>query len=349
MSWNTLVLVTAVCLVFSALFSGMETGLMSVSRIRLRRLRRSGEGRAEWLAGLLRRVEDPILTCLIGTNLFNVLASSLAAAAMVARFGERGDVIAAAVMAPLVIVFGEILPKVLFREYPERLTVGSVPLLRGAMAVLAPLRAALLAVASLLHRVLPGDPPAEQGVMDRGRLVSLLLTHAAGSSSGHFTEHLKRCLALADLRLAAIMTPMSRVVSLPADAPLEECRRVAAESGYSRLPVREPDGSLPGWVLVRDLLLAESGAGPGAVRALLRDCLLADQDMSPWALLDEMRWQQQQMAVVVDRGGEPRGVVTLEDLLEVLVGSIEDEHDRPVGRSALLRSGGGLASGGPIA
>ncbi len=345
MNWMHMIVITAVCIVLSALFSGTETGLMSVSRIRLRRLGRSGEDRAARLSGMLRRVEDPILSCLIGTNLFNVLASAVVTAAMVEKFGSRGDAVAVMVMAPIVIIFAEILPKMLFREYPEKLTLAVTPLLRGAMLLMAPLRWALLSFSTLLHRVLPGDPPPEHGVIDRSNLVSLLLTHAAGSRDRHFSEHLERCLELADLSLTGIMTPGARVVSLPVDATLAECLDVAAGSGYSRLPVREPDGSLSGWVLVRDLLLVDRDPGPGVPRDLLRDCLFADQDMSPWALLDEMRWQQQQMAVVVDRGGAPRGVVTLEDLLEVLVGRIEDEHDRPVGRAAVNAIGGGLASG----
>ncbi len=330
MNTPVLSVVLVVCLMASAFYSGAETGLMSVSRIRLRRLHRGGDGRIKRLGAMLSRIEDPILTCLIGNNLFNVLGSAVVAAVMVARFGPRGDILAAAVVAPLVIVFGEILPKMMFREFPEGMTLAVARPLRWSMILFAPLRWVMLAYSTLLDRLLPGDRPMAKGVLDRKRLVSLLRTHAAAGRDRTFTEHLERSLDLATLSLTGIMTPASRVVSLAIDATPEQCREMAAASGFSRLPVRDRGERLIGWVLVRDLLLNELPAGRPAPPALLRDCALVDQDMSPWALLDELRWQQQQMAIVVDGEGEPRGLVTLEDLLEVLVGHIEDEHDRPL-------------------
>ncbi len=336
MTPEVVVPVSVFCLAASAFFSGTETGLLSVSRIRLRGAARDGDARR---VGLLRRmlgrVEDPVLSCLIGTNLFNVLFGAFVTAVLTTRYGARGDVIAAVVVSALVIVFGEILPKVLYREFAERMTLASVRPLRGVMIVLAPLRAVLLGYSALLERVLPGRARRDGEGPGREGMASLLRAHGGGGGR-MFDELLGRCLQLADLNLGSLTTHMGRVVSLPLDASLSACRDAAAVSGYSRLPVHDGDASRPvGWILARDLLFRDDDDPWDGIPAdLVRTCPYVDQGMSPWALFEEMRWQRQQMAIVTDSDGTPVGLVTLEDLLEMLVGSIEDEFDRGWRRAA---------------
>jgi len=329
--WDLVALVVAVCLLASGFMSGAETGLMSVSRIRLRFLElRREHARATELSRLLDRVEDPILTCLIGTNLFNVLGSAVLTVAFTARYAQHGEILAAAVGSVLVITLAEILPKVLYREYPERLTLASLPILRAAMALVAPVRRILMAYSRLLQSLLPGRGTGESRTLGRDAMTSLLSTHPAAGQDRRFTDILDRCFALADLNLAEIMTPWARVATVAQDATLADCREAAAEIGCSRLPVvGAAEGGVLGWVLVRDLLFVDpDAAGGGMPPTLIRTCPYVDRSITPWALFEEMRWQQQQMAVVTDRAGNPLGLVTLEDLLEVLIGSIEDEFDR---------------------
>ncbi len=330
LSWDLLALVVAVCLFVSGFMSGTETGLMSVSRIRLRFLElRRRHARVPELSRLLDRVEDPILTCLIGTNLFNVIISAVLTIAFTARYAQHGELLAAAVGSILIITLAEIVPKVLYREYPERLTLLSLPGLRVSMTLLAPVRWILLAYSRLLQALLPGRAAGESRALDRDAMTSLITTHPMAEQDRRFTDILDRCLALADLDLTAIMTPWPRVETLPRKTSLERCRAVAARSGFSRLPVISEHGpEVLGWVLVRDLLFADDAADwDGIPLSMIRTCPYVDSRISPWALFEEMRWQQQQMAVVTDRAGNPLGQVTLEDLLEVLVGSIEDEFD----------------------
>ena len=337
LSLDMVVAATAFCLLASAFFSGTETGLMSVSRLRLRdELRGPRRGAARLLRRLLSRVEDPILTCLIGTNLFNVLASSLVTAALVTRYGPRGDLMAAALMSVLVIVLGEILPKTLYREYAEAMTLRSAGTLRAVMVLLAPVRWILLAYSRLLQAVLPGRGKRDGEGPGREGMASLLRAHAGGESGQMFDELLGRCLQLSDLNLTSLMTHMGRVVTLPVTASVRECRDTAAVSGFSRLPVHDGDPLNPvGWVLARDLLFVPADTDWDRIPAeLIRTCPLVERGMSPWALFEEMRWQRQQMAIVTDESGTPVGLVTLEDLLEMLVGSIEDEFDRGWRRTA---------------
>ncbi|MDO9693547.1 MAG: hemolysin family protein [Candidatus Latescibacteria bacterium] len=324
--------VLAVCMTASAFFSGVETGLMSISRIRLRTLlRREPHPRAAELRRLLARIEDPVLTCLIGNNLVNVSFSAVLTAALAARYGDRGEFAAAAIATVTMVIFCEIIPKTVYREYPERLSLASVRPLRAVMLLLAPARWVLLAYSSLLDRLLPGrGRRAEGAVVGREAMHHLMSAHPAAAQDGRFTELLARCLALSDTNLDTVMTPWEKVDSLPRAADPATCRRLAAASGYSRLPVLGDDPrEVQGWVLVRDLLLSATMRQDWRriPDTLLRTCPRVDRDMSPWGLFEEMRWQRQQMAVVADADGNPLGLVTLEDLLEVLIGSIADEFD----------------------
>lgn len=333
------VVVLVACLTTSAFFSGVETGLMSISRIRLStRLRREPHPRAAALRRLLARIEDPVLSCLIGNNLVNVSFSAVLTAALAARYGNRGEFAAAAIATVMMVIFAEIIPKTVYREYPERLSLASVRPLRAVMLLLAPARWVLLAYSSLLDRLLPGrGRRAEGAVIGREAMHHLMSAHPAAAQDGRFTELLARCLALSDLNLDAVMTPWARVDSLPREADPATCRRLAAASGYSRLPVLGEDArEVHGWVLARDLLLSPAMQQDWRriPDALLRTCPRVDREMSPWGLFEEMRWQRQQMAVVVDAGGNPLGMVTLEDLLEVLVGSIADEFDDEADQAA---------------
>nr|MEE4266979.1 DUF21 domain-containing protein [Candidatus Krumholzibacteria bacterium] len=164
--WMPAVLVLVVGLLLSAFFSGSETGFMSVSRVRLRRSGQSESGQGRTLQELLRNIEDPILTCLIGTNLFNVMISAVLTVIMTSLLGDYGEWAAVALGATMVITFGEIVPKVLYLEFPETLTGRSVRGIRLAMLVFWPVRVLLLGYTRFL-RFLQGRGGGNQESLDR--------------------------------------------------------------------------------------------------------------------------------------------------------------------------------------
>ncbi len=333
LSWAVVALTAVVCLAGAAFFAGSETGVMSVSRIRLRAQARSRPGaRTRRLGRLLADVEDPILTFLIGTNLMNVLLTAVASAACDARWGERGAWAAGAIVAILVISLGEIVPKGIFREHPERAMLAVLPLVRATMLLFAPVRWLLRGYSRLWQRLLPGGTATGATALSREAVTTLLLAHPQPDvADRRFAEALERFLALGRMSLRDIMLPLEQAVALEPGATLADARRAAARSGFSRLPVLDGEGGLSGWILVRDLLLVEPGAeaeGP-IPPALLRSCLLADAEMTPYELFAEMHWQRQQMGIVVDGRGRPLGLLTLENLVEAIVGRIEDEFDAP--------------------
>lgn len=327
--------VAVVSLGLSAFFSGAETGLMSVSRSRLRRLHQQGHRQVKPLEKLLGRIDEPIMTCLIGTNLANVLISAVVTAELSARMGDQGQWAAMALVSCLVILLGEILPKVLFREFPERLTLAAVRPLRWADRVFMPVRSLLALYAGLWRRLL-GRRSRTVG-MDRRGLAALLLTYSVPDRhEQHFAQVMNRFLELAGLPLRGIMRPLEQLVKVRPDVSVKECLDLAASSGFSRLPVVTDDGQgLQGYVLVRDLLFLPPQDRDRPVDARLwRAFLLVDVRVSAYELFEELRSQGRQLAVLVDEAGNPLGMITLEDLIETVMGSISDEFDAAAARGA---------------
>ncbi len=327
--WDLTIAVFLVVLAGSAFFSGCETGYMTVSRARLRRSGRSATIRGRRLEKHLQSIEEPILTCLIGTNLFNVLGSAFVTVAFTARWGTRGEWYALAAVSSLIIVFGEILPKVLYREYPERLVLGSVPALSVAMALVAPVRWLLRGYSALWRRLLPR--PDEGAELDRRSLAALLLTNSVPTTDDRrFAAVLQRYMKLAVRPIAGRGRPLDELVTVSPDTIVGDALREAARSGHSRLPVRK-DGDLVAYVLVRDLIFLEREMRDRVIpRRLWRSLLVVDGRMSPYEVFEELRGQDRQLAVIAAPGGNPTGMITLEDLIEAVVGSIADEFDLSV-------------------
>jgi len=331
LDWPVILIIVVVCLALSAFFSGTETGYMSVSRVRLRHSGLAATARGQRLLEQLKQIEDPILTCLVGTNLFNVMVSAVATMALTERFGQDGQWLAVVVVSTLVIVFGEILPKVIYREFPEVMTLASVPGIRVAMVLLTPVRGFLRAYTDVWHRLVPINAGAGEE-LDRRNLAALLLSNSVPVQGDHrFASAVDRFMELAILTLGPIMRPLDQLVTVRPEATVGACLEVAAESGFSRLPIaREDGGQLLGYVLIRDLLfLSREEHSRMVPRKLWRSYLLVDVRMSPYELFEEFRHQGMQLAVVVDPGGSPLGIITLEDLIESVIGSVMDEFDSP--------------------
>ncbi|MFO7654451.1 MAG: CNNM domain-containing protein [Candidatus Krumholzibacteriia bacterium] len=328
LGWEATAAAGIIFLFLSAFFSGAETGYMSVSRVRLRRLEEA-DPRARRLRRQLESLDDAILTCLIGTNLFNVLFSALVTTQLAARFGRETNGMAVLTASVLVILLGEIIPKTLYREFPERFTLASAPALSAAMFITAPVRALLRGWGALWRRLLPRDDRGEPHGLDRTSLTALLLTNSLPETEDRrFRESLDRFMELAGANLKRIMRPVSELVTVTPHTSVRSAREIAARYGFSRLPVVPPGSHTPiGYVLVRDLLFFAGDPESAFPETMVRSFLLVDEDLSPYELFEELHAQGRQIALIVDRPGEALGMVTLEDLLEVVVGSIQDEFD----------------------
>lgn len=322
---DLVVVLLGLALLGSAFFSGCETGLITASRVRLHRLNRAGDGRAAALQRWQRHMDDAILTCLVGTNLSNVAASAITTALLSALLGPRGEWLAVAVASLALVTFGEILPKIIYREYPEGLTMASLPGLRAFGLAIWPLRWLLGRYARLLQR-LQRSAEDDASELDRAALARLLANTETDDRDRRFQRTMDRFLRLSQRRVADLMRPLAELVTVEPAVSLDGALATAAASGFSRLPVRGTDGDLAGYLLVRDLLLAEAAARPAD---LMRPLLLVDAALSPYELFEELHARDAQLATVVDDRGRSLGIITLEDLIEKVTGAIADEFDQP--------------------
>ncbi|HEX2255643.1 MAG TPA: HlyC/CorC family transporter [Afifellaceae bacterium] len=329
--WATILAVLVlVCL--SAFFSGSETAVTASSRARMHQLKKMGDRRAGIVAELLEKKERLIGTLLLGNNLVNILASALATAAFIDLVGDAGVVYATLVMTVLVLVFAEVLPKTWAITVPDRFALAVAPFVRFAVMIFGPVVVAVERfVAWLLRRC---------GVDARGTVMSgheelrgtVDLLHREGFVRRAERNMLAALLDLRELEISDVMVHRTNMQALNADEPPAKIAEMVLASPYTRLPLWriEPENII-GVLHAKDLLRALAEAGGDASR--LDIVSIASP---PWFVPDTTTVQAQlnaflrrkaHFALVVDEYGEVMGLVTLEDILEEIVGDISDEHD----------------------
>jgi len=323
-----------VLIVLSAFFSGSETALTAASRARMLQMEKAGDRRAGLVGRLIQERERLIGAVLLGNNLVNILASALATFLFLTLFGEAGVAYATIVMTLVVLVFGEVLPKTLAIGSPDRVARAVAPLVAIAIAVFAPV---VIAVQWIVRGVLhlagwdaaEGKSALSPSDEIRGQ-VDLL--HAEGSVVKDERDRLGGLLDLGELDVVDIMVHRTDIQSVNGDDPVDKIVDEILASPYTRVPLWEgqPE-NIVGIVHVKDLLRELKAAGGDATSVNVRTVA-----KKPWFVPDTTSVSDQlsaflkrkaHIALVVDEYGEVQGLLTLEDILEEIVGDIADEHD----------------------
>lgn len=329
-----------VLLILSGLFSGSETALTAASRPLMHELEKDGNGRAAMVNRLLDKRERLIGTILLGNNLVNILASALATSVLISLFGDSGVVYATAGMTVLVLIFGEILPKTAALTYTTGIALWVAPILRVLVWLFAPVTVVLQFIVRLTLRAFQRD------TADSGQSAALMLaelrgvidlhTRAMADASAdvrHERAMLRSVLDLADVEVSEIMVHRRNVVSICVDQPVHDLAQQVLTSPYTRLPLwRDRPDNIVGVLHVKALLRAVQGLTRDDMDAVNVEEIAAPAWFIPDAtrLLDQLqafRHRREHFALVVDEYGSLQGVVTLEDILEEIVGEISDEHD----------------------
>lgn len=322
----TLVLL-AVLILSSGLFSGSEIALFSISRPRARGLLEDGRRGAGALVRLKTDPERLLVTLLIGNNVVNIAAASVATYAATQAFGSAGVGIATGVMTLLVLFFGEIVPKSFAARNAESIALAISPFFVALSIVLAPLAAPFVWLTRLVV-------PARTSVPSVTETEIRNLTemgHERGAIDAHELELIERAFLMDSTRAWQVMTPRVDIFAWPDDRTLGDIATELAEVPYSRIPVH--GGSLDditGVLYVRDAYqrLARNGTET-RLSEIAREPFFVPASISLIRLLSEFRARRVHLGVVVDEHGGTDGIVTLEDVLEELVGEIDDETDRP--------------------
>jgi len=322
-----IVLLVAFCLLMEALFTGSEMVLISADRNRLAERSRRGDRGAALALDLLSKPERALATTLTATNVFVVLSSVVVTSRLLPRFGEYASLVAVLLVTPLVIVLGEVVPKSFARPRADRLASAAGRLVRTGEIALFPLVAAVSWVARTLSAPFGGIPPM-RALVTREELALLLQASRGGGSDvePHERVMVRRAFRFGEKRVEDVFRPLAQVVALPEDATCRDAALLADRSGYSRYPAyRERIDQVVGYLHVLDV----AGIDPGEpVTPLLRKPLFVPELMPLDELLRVFRDARTSFAVVVDEFGGVTGLVTAEDVVEEVVGEIEDEYDR---------------------
>jgi len=331
-----------VLLILSAFFSGSETALTAASRPLMHELEKGGSHRAALVNKLYNKRERLIGSILLGNNLVNILASALATSLLMSLFGEAGVALATVTMTFLVLIFAEILPKTYAIRHANRAALGVVNIINAVVFVLTPFVATTNFIVSMLLRLFRIDPHASDALHSstqelRGA-INLHTTHAEGEERESGVM-LRSVLDLADVQVGEIMTHRKGITAINADDAVPDIITQVLDSPYSRLPLwqNEPDnivGILHAKALLREVREhpRQYAKNSGDLKTLNILSIAAD----PWfvpeytPLLDQLqafRARREHFAMVVDEYGTLLGIVTLEDVLEEIVGDISDETD----------------------
>jgi Mg2+/Co2+ transporter CorB len=336
MSLETGLILAAVVLllIISAFFSGSETALTATSRARMHALDEEGNSRARRVNRILAAPERVIGTILIGNNLVNILASSLTTSLLIGMFGEVGVAYATLAMTAVIVVFSEVLPKTYALAYPDRIALAIAPVMSFLITVFRPLTAVVHFVVRFILRLTPTKRDDEADILAAHEELrgTIALGERGGAVAKVDAAMLGGVLDLKDLQVLDVMVHRTKMDTVNADDQPQAIIDKVISNQYSRLPVwrGEPENII-GVLHTKSLLTALKAVGWDPAR--LDIAAIASP---PWFVPDTTSLQEQlgqflkgktQMALVVDEYGEVQGLVTLEDILEEIVGQIEDETD----------------------
>ena len=320
-------LVALVCM--SAFFSACETAYSSLNLIRLKSRAEAGDNTARRVLALAGRYDNLLSTILIGNNIVNIGASSLATVLFIRLVGEeRGPTVSTVAMTVLVLVFGEVTPKSLAKEMPERFATLAAPVLQLLITVFAPFNWLFAVWKKFLSRHFH---TGEADTVTEGELITMVSeAEEDGEITDHESELIRSAIEFDDVEVQEVLTPRVDVYAIADDATMDQLAEKFAECGYSRLPVyHETIDNIIGVVHEKDFY-AKSRRGAVTMEQLLTPTLYTTGTTQISALLRTLREKHHHLAVVVDEYGGTEGIITLEDIIEELVGEIWDEHDEAV-------------------
>ena len=338
--WAALVILVG----FSAFFSASETAFSSLNQIRLKSRAEDGDSSAARVLAMAEQYDKLLSTILIGNNIVNIAAASIGTILFTQMLGaERGATVSTIVLTIIVLIFGEVTPKSLAKEMPEKVATAVSPFLVLLMALMTPLTWLFTQWKKLLgHFVHSG----EADTITEGELMTMVSeAENDGELTDRESERIRSAIEFDDVEVEEILTPRVDVVAVEDDIPLEELAQTFAESGYSRLPVYHGTiDNIIGVVHEKDFYIARLKKAT-KIDDLVVPTLYTTGSTQISQLLRTLREQHHHLAVVVDEYGGTEGIITLEDILEELVGEIWDEHDEVTEDFRKQSDGSWLVSG----
>ncbi len=323
-----LIICILILVLFSAFFSSTETAFSSLNKIRLKNMASSGNKRAEHTLRLSERFDEILSTLLIGNNIVNITMASLGTILFTIFFAQNGVTISTIVITIVVLIFGEITPKSLAKENPEKFAIFATPILRFFMVILCPLTFIFKQWKKLLSKLFKVNDSKQ---ITEDELITFV---DEAQNEGGIDEHegklIRAAIEFNDVDASDILTPRVDIEAVELTDSMEEIARVFRESGFSRLPIYK--GTIDHIVGV----IHEKGfhkcraEGFTSIESAVSEVAYTTENTKISNLLRLLQSNKTHMAIVVDEFGGTVGIITMEDILEELVGDIWDEHDEVI-------------------
>ena len=322
----TLIIALVFLVACSAFFSASETAFSSLNQIRLKSRAEDGDASAARVLAMAEKYDKLLSTILIGNNIVNIAAASIGTILFTRALGaERGATMSTIVLTIVVLIFGEVTPKSLAKEMPETVATAVSPMLNLLMVLFTPLTWLFSQWKRLLGHFVHST---EEDTITEGELMTMVSeAENDGELTDRESELIRSAIEFDDVEVEEILTPRVDVVAVEDNTSLDEVAQTFAESGYSRLPVyHDTIDNIIGVVHEKDFYLARLKKET-SLEELVKPTLYTTGSTQISQLLRTLREQHHHLAVVVDEYGGTEGIITLEAILEELVGEIWDEHD----------------------
>ena len=322
----TIIILLVLCYSF---FSASETAFSSLNKIKLKALANSGNKRAEQAYNLAENFSKLLTTILIGNTIVNVVSASLATVFFTKMLGDNGVTVSSIVMTLLIMIVGEIVPKNIAKYIPERFAMAVTPILRFLVFIFSP----LTFVFEYMEKMFANIFKKNSETYSTDEFITMVEeANEEGDIEDHEADLITNALEFNDLDVGEILTPRIDVIAVDLNEDsIEEIELKYRDSGYSRLPVYENNiDNIIGVLIEKDFyyhLLYEKSTN---IKEILKEVIFTSPQVKISSLLKQFQTNKTHMAVVVDEYGGTQGIITMEDILEELVGEIYDEHDEVI-------------------
>lgn len=315
----------------SFFFSSAETSIIGLSKIRLRHMLQKGVKRAQSVQRAVTKLDKVIAAILIGNNLVNIAISSIVTGIFVQIYGYRwGVVVSTFVTTTLLLIFCEVTPKILSAKHSEKVALVTAPVMEAVIVVLKPLIIFFIGISNFILRIFGVGPSKRSPLITEEELRTMI---EMGKEEGVLSEEerkmLHRIFEFGDTKLSDVMVTRDKMVAVDINTNSDDLLNLFVEEGHARLPVYSgsPD-NIVGIVYARDLLYILREKGLFLLQDLVHDACYVPGSVRVNELLKRFQTEKIQIAIIIDKDKKALGLVTLEDLLEEIVGEIEEKHSK---------------------
>ena len=319
-----------VLLLGSGFFSASETSLMSLSKIRIRYMEDEGVKGAKLVGSLIEKSSDLLSSILVGNNIVNIAATSVSTSLFINIFGDGGVAIATAVMTVLVLVFGEITPKTIAANSPEKVAVVVSKPISIIMKITKPIVWVFNLLTGIIFKIMGIDNDGVKPFITEEELKAMVnVSHEEGVLEMEEREIINNVFQFGDMQAKEAMIQRLDMVAIDIEDSYDEIIELFKSEKLSRLPVyQESIDDIVGILNIKDIIfLSDEEIQNFNIKNYVREAFFTYEFKKITQLLEEMKKEKSQMAIVVDEYGGTAGLLTIEDLVEVIVGDIDDEYD----------------------